>query len=731
MKDINLNFELRKEREKGSKKDKSIPFTLYFFKMDQAHFNTLTPLPLPLKHVQCVLYKHEILLCGGWKKNVCYSYHTLKNQYKRICFYPDDVDLMGHCVIKLIDNNNNNDINSITLLSFGGCADCKKHTLIMNYVSVWGDKETQTKIKKAKNYNKWMPLIDKNDKRIYIGNKEDNYDGVRAVIGGSRNHLLFITYCPNNIDVFTLHTFRCINRIFLPIANNNFIQRHCFVLMRKKDNSELKKDKMLLFCGNIGLLIEYDEHKNHFSFHNLWVCTTIRSLIGYTYIYVNDCILFFGGYRSNEKMTDAIHKYSIKDDKWMRFEYILPCSLGNCAGILNEDNTCIHFMSEKEQHTTVEKKRMMIEKEKKDIEEIREEMKKMKLKIDINKLKLDIGSDHFQLKSDGLVNLMLLFLNILWYLIFVFTLNEKYNMSDLIKALDSMVDVSDVKFSKDGTKFVICYRHGVILVLDAKSKQRIQQAKTKYANNYAQFSPDGNKILLYSAKEIVQLMDINSGEIIEIFKSVVERARFSPDGKIIVSCSFDQIIRIWDVQSGQEIKKIEGHLDQILDVEFSFDGKQIVSASNDRTIGIWDVQSGEKLKQLKGHLDSVIRAAFSFDDKFIVSCSADETIRIWDAKSGNQLKRFNRHCAKLNEYSIMFFWKKPNITNVKFFPDGKTVISSLSGIIRLWDVKFGMEIQILEGHTNYITGIDISPDGSTIISSSSDGMVRLWESFWK
>ncbi|ETO02685.1 hypothetical protein RFI_34728, partial [Reticulomyxa filosa] len=96
--------------------------------MSNQLFQTLKELPTPLVESQCVLHKHEILICGGAKKRACYSYHTIKNEYKFICEYPSNIKLDGHCVVKLVDNNNK-DSNKITLLSFGGNESTKRHTL--------------------------------------------------------------------------------------------------------------------------------------------------------------------------------------------------------------------------------------------------------------------------------------------------------------------------------------------------------------------------------------------------------------------------------------------------------------------------------------------------------------------------------------------------------------------------------------------------------------------------
>ncbi|ETO04362.1 hypothetical protein RFI_33035 [Reticulomyxa filosa] len=278
-----------------------------------APFETLKDLPTPLWISQCVLHKHEILICGGYKQSDCYSYHTIKIKYKFICSYPSNVYLAGHCVVKLKDHNSK-DGNEITLLSFGGNKDTQ-HTLVMKYVSVWSN---GNKIKKSSNDNKWVPFTNNHYHPIHIGRG----DGSRAVISGSNNHLLFITYPRDNISVFDLNTFQFIKHDTLP--TDDFIGYHCF-----------------------GLLIEYDEDNNTFQFHQLLVCDDIASFYQYAYVCINDVILFFGGFGYKDGkyvVSKSLHKYSIRENKWITFQNTLPSPLYTCVAVLSEDNTLVHII---------------------------------------------------------------------------------------------------------------------------------------------------------------------------------------------------------------------------------------------------------------------------------------------------------------------------------------------------------------------------------------------------
>ncbi|ETO15541.1 hypothetical protein RFI_21822 [Reticulomyxa filosa] len=168
-------------------------------------FQTLKELTIPFIKSQCVLHKHEILICGGYDQNSCYSYHKIKNEYKFICDFPNDVILWGHCVVKLVYNNK--DSNQVNLLCFGGHF---KHTLIMKYVRVCDN------LSKENNQNKWTPFTDNNN-IIKIEKDSNNYYVVLAVLGGINNNLLFITYYPHCIIVFDLNTYQFIKDDNLPI----------------------------------------------------------------------------------------------------------------------------------------------------------------------------------------------------------------------------------------------------------------------------------------------------------------------------------------------------------------------------------------------------------------------------------------------------------------------------------------------------------------------------------
>ncbi|ETO11106.1 hypothetical protein RFI_26270, partial [Reticulomyxa filosa] len=223
-------------------------------------FQTLSSLSDNFYQAQCIVQKHEILVCG---QGVCYSYFIPGNKYKLVCQYPNEYLYDGNHILKL---PNKDDSKETILWLLGGPYG---RISVMNYVSVWKKRG----IDKTAGYNEWNPLLNSNKEPICISKKNYNYREVRTVIGGSNNHLLFITYY-KSIDVFDLNTYKYVANVSLPIINR--VNFNYFGSEPEKPFAvemlppiKNKKSKMLLFYESTGLSIEYDEDNKLFQFDNL------------------------------------------------------------------------------------------------------------------------------------------------------------------------------------------------------------------------------------------------------------------------------------------------------------------------------------------------------------------------------------------------------------------------------------------------------------------------------
>ncbi|ETO06156.1 hypothetical protein RFI_31242 [Reticulomyxa filosa] len=274
-------------------------------------FQTLPELPKPFTSLQCILFKDELLVCGGFQTNDCYSYHTLKKQYKYICSYPNDIELRGHCVVQLIHSQTNS--NEIHLLSFGGQVKNKmKQTFSMKYKSVWEISDSKSEHHSIdQSFNIWI----RHNQDTNIGKLEDDLEGLRGLIGGINNDLLFITHYPENIEVIDLKTMKPLTGIknnIIPREKHTFgIDYHCFVPLAM--NNEKLINHFILFCRNTGLLIKYDEQNKTFHYEKLPICTALNDFIACSFVYFYDFIFLFGGINSKFEITKNLYKYSMKE----------------------------------------------------------------------------------------------------------------------------------------------------------------------------------------------------------------------------------------------------------------------------------------------------------------------------------------------------------------------------------------------------------------------------------
>ncbi|ETO35141.1 hypothetical protein RFI_01935 [Reticulomyxa filosa] len=85
-----------------------------------------------------------------------------------------------------------------------------------------------------------------------------------------------------------------------------------------------------------------------------------------------------------------------------------------------------------------------------------------------------------------------------------------------------------------------------------------------------------------------------------------------------------------------------------------------------------------------------------------------------------------------NENSIDY------VSSVKYGPNelANTILSGSSDkSIRLWDIRFGQQIQVFNGHTNQVFSVEYSPfviknnigNSNVICSGSSDNTIRFWD----
>ena len=191
---------------------------------------------------------------------------------------------------------------------------------------------------------------------------------------------------------------------------------------------------------------------------------------------------------------------------------------------------------------------------------------------------------------------------------------------------------------------------------------------------------------------------------------------------------FQQPYRL-DAQSEAVVELIDAPIVQ--DIQAKPDVRnQFGENSNDRGSGKGADQESNQVLSDKGNymqlgLPKEAKARFGKGAATEIQYSPDgtrfavaSTIGIWlyDAKTGQEIDLLTGHTDF--------------VSCIAFSPDGRTLASgSEDSTIRLWDVNTGQHKKTLTGHTSNVYSVSFSPDGRTLASGGSDldAAIRLWD----
>ena len=186
--------------------------------------------------------------------------------------------------------------------------------------------------------------------------------------------------------------------------------------------------------------------------------------------------------------------------------------------------------------------------------------------------------------------------------------------------------------------------------------------------------------------------------------------------KLIAVGGADKSIRILDFsqnikneeESEIEVAKLEGHTDEITDLETG--NNMLISSSMDKTIILWDLGNYKLIKKLQGHSEGVKCLKFLKEGN-LASGGFDNVIKIWDLKKFTCIKTLSGHTG--------------HVFAVNQLPDGRIVSGASDWSIIVWNTEKGIPDFTLEGHEEAVYSIEILPDGK-IVSGSVDHHIKLW-----
>ncbi|CDO96341.1 unnamed protein product [Kluyveromyces dobzhanskii CBS 2104] len=216
-----------------------------------------------------------------------------------------------------------------------------------------------------------------------------------------------------------------------------------------------------------------------------------------------------------------------------------------------------------------------------------------------------------------------------------------------------------------------------------------------------------------------------------------------PFGTMCSAGSLDHLVRVWDLSKKKQIAAMSGHLASISCMQMD-QYSTLVTGGRDAVLKLWDIDkaisedNGDHSEDtdacvytFDSHVDEI--TAVSFDGDNLVSGSQDRTVRQWDLNKGKCTQtidisfatgpmRSQRNAPLHN--SVLLTKEPPAIGALQCF-DAALATGTKDGVVRLWDLRSGKVVRVLEGHTDAITSLQF--DSINLVTGSMDRSIRIWD----
>jgi RNA polymerase sigma factor (sigma-70 family) len=207
----------------------------------------------------------------------------------------------------------------------------------------------------------------------------------------------------------------------------------------------------------------------------------------------------------------------------------------------------------------------------------------------------------------------------------------------------------DLSFNPDGRSFLASKSGFKTRLLSWPECQVIWQSPDRF---YAEFSPDGKRMLSASWRGSARFLDAASGsQIAEVQGGDMTSAAFSPNGRLLLTGHFGETIEgkqgfkpwgynlpaVWRVRDGitGAVLRERKESQIVWCVAFSPTGRMIAVAS-DNGVRVYETATWQQIARFDGHEGTVGSLFFGADEASLISASSEDgTVLVWSLRPAN------------------------------------------------------------------------------------------------
>ena len=266
------------------------------------------------------------------------------------------------------------------------------------------------------------------------------------------------------------------------------------------------------------------------------------------------------------------------------------------------------------------------------------------------------------------------------------------------------------KFSPDERNVIVFGSDTIVSVFDVKTGIEIQQLIGHRGQILsANYSPNGEMIATASTDASAKIFSAKDGRELRTLepyrRGYINSISFSPDSRFVLTAGGfeDFCARLFEVSTGKEIRTWSHRSYEIFSAEFSSDGELIITSGRDNTAHINSISSDEVVHVLSGNSVGIKNMAISPDGKFALSVIDDKELRLFEIESGKEVK------LRFENYDPF---------DAEFSPDSRFLLLVYDGIIRVFELSTGNEMQSIYTDAQEIDSGSFDANGFLVVPTS-------------